>query len=422
MARAWFRGFCLLVLLVAGCGESVEGTPPDPDYDVLMSAGKQALEAGQGDDAYVYFAEADRVRPGDAQANFGLVLADFLQIVNFADQGVNFAGALSPDESGAAAKSLAKSTAKSAAKSDDHGSVADEVAPGPGRVIQMFIDQIFDDHLDLMIGHLETAIADESLTFEVGPIPLRFQGEEFLVFSGTWDRADILFVDALTRFIRGGIDMALAVDLNFDFAALMDFMNLDADSMDSDEYTERLLHMIEGFLTDPEYPNFLLANPQASWRMPRAGLAFGQGAIHLAEALESVSDPEGPLGYDDANGNGVRDEGEGYVLGNLDPMTDDLMMWMPLVTQALNLAGASFWDETELDIDPDASNAFDLAALNAEWPDDFILPPILPTTSIDLGAFFRNPDAAAFKGALTDIVVCLDYPGTIFDTLACLTH
>ncbi|MCC6157769.1 MAG: hypothetical protein IT350_06920 [Deltaproteobacteria bacterium] len=418
MARAWIHGFCLILLLAAGCGESIEGTPPDPDYDVLMSAGKQALEDGQGDDAYVYFEEADRVRPGDAQANFGLVLADVLQIVNFADQGVNFAGALSPDESGAAAKSAVKS----GSDSGDHGSVADEVAPGPGRVIQMFIDQIFDDHLDLMIGHIDTAIADDSLTFEVGSIPLRLQGEEFLVFSGTWDRADILFIDAVTRFLRGGIDMALAVDLNFDFAALMDFMNLDADSMDADEYNERLLHMIEGFLTDPEFPNFLLANPQAEWRMPRAGLAFGQGALHLAEALATVSDPDGPLGYDDANGNGARDTGEAYILGNLDPMSDGLMMWMPLVVEMLNLAGASFWDETELDIDPEASNAFDLSALNDVWPDDFVLPPILPTTSIDLGAFFRNPDANAFKDALTDIVVCLDYPGTIFDTLACLTH
>lgn len=414
MARAWIGGLCLVLLLVAGCEESVEGTPPDPDYDVLMSAGKRALEDGQGDDAYVYFEEADRVRPGDAQANFGLVLADFLQIVNFADQGVNFAGALSPDESGAAAKSLAKSGGQ--------GNVADEMAPGPGRVIQMFIDQIFDDHLDAMIGHLDTAIADESLAFEVGSIPLRFQGEEFLVFSGTWDRADILLIDGLARFMRGGIDMALAVNLNFDFAALMDFLNLDAGSMDSAEYTERLLHMVEGFLTDPEYPDFLLANHQASWRMPRAGLAFGQGAFHLAEALDTVSDPEGPLGYDDANGNGARDEGEVYFLGNLDPMPDDLMAWMPFAIRALELAGASFWDETELDIEPAASNAFDLSALNDEWPNDFILPPILPATSIDLGAFFRNPDANAFKEALTDIVVCLDYPGSIFDTLACLTH
>lgn len=414
MARARLGGLLLVMLLAMGCEESVEGTPPDPDYDVLMAAGKQALEAGQGDDAYVHFEEANRVRPGDAQANFGLVLADVLQIVNFADQGVNFAGALSPDESGAAAKSGGKAA--------DHGSVTDGMVPGPGRVIQMFIDQIFDDHLDLMIGHIDTAIADETLTFEVGPIPLRFQGEDILILSGTWDRPDILFIDAITRFLRGGIDMALAVDLNFDFAALMDFLNLDADSMGEGEYTERLLHMIEAFLTDPEYPNFLLANPQAEWRMPRAGLAFGQGMFHLAEALETVSDPEGPLGYDDANGDGARDDAEAYVLGNLDPMPDDLMMWMPLAVEALKLAGASFWDETALDIDPDVSNALDLSALNDEWPEEFLLPPILPATSIDLGAFFRNPDASAFKDALTDIVVCLDYPGTIFDTLACLTH
>lgn len=396
--------------LCAGCAERIEGTEPDPNYDVLMSAGKQSLEDGRGDLAYLRFIEAERLRPDDPAASFGLLLSDAQQLVHFADEFVNLLSAFSPDSAGASAKTLPEDN------------VANGMEPGTGRVVAMFLDLIFDDFLDEMVIHAEAAVADPDLQFEVGAVPLSFADQTLLTFNGDWTRDDIVLLAGSAHMLRAFMDMLLSVDLNFDIAALLDFLKLDAASLPEGEYFDRLIEMVQLFLTDPRYPNFLLANHQADTRMPRAGIQWGYFCDHTAWSLSHLDDAAGPVGFTDVNGNGVREKGEPVRLGDLDPTSDSLTPAVDVLIPLMEMLAASFWDYTDLDIDPDASNAVDLSELNDELPDDGIFAFLqLPETSIDVGAFFRNPDAAALKGSISGVVDCLSRPLSLVPMLICLT-
>ncbi len=399
----------ILATILAGCAATEEGDEPDPSYDVLMASGKDALEEGDGYNAYILFTEADRLRSRDPEANLGIMISDLLQIVNLIDQIIYFGGEM-------ALTDLPETEAVMRAKQWDDGPPM-----GAGDQIDVLLMQIFDERLEEMVTTGEIAKSDANINFTINSIPLNFQGEAILNLPGNWEKSDVLFFLAVSRLIQSGIDIFLSIDLNFDFGLVMDTMSTDFEVLETSQIIDLVVDLLYAMLTDEENSDFLLENDEAAVRMPKAGINLGTAAEEMLTAFEDLRHPDGPLGYVMEIDNGVHDPSEAYVIGDMAPFSDDLMLVMPELLDILDQVRISLYDGTEMDTDPLAPNYFDLAAFNPVLT-QLGVPELIsiPDYPVDLGGTFTNPEPEQFKETLTSLVGCLEDSGALIPTITCI--
>ncbi|MCZ7582510.1 MAG: hypothetical protein M5R36_03790 [Deltaproteobacteria bacterium] len=131
---------------------------------------------------------------------------------------------------------------------------------------------------------MNAAVADPDLVFKVGEIPVYFQGAPIMTLRGDWQAGDAQWLAAIARSFRALVDWVLSVDLDFDFAPLMNYILLDKTDFTKAEQDELLYDLLYTLVTDPNYPNFLLLTPEGPWRMPRVGTNLGYAAGYLSGA------------------------------------------------------------------------------------------------------------------------------------------
>ena len=226
--------------------------------------------------------------------------------------------------------------------------------------------EIFDELLDDYVEAMDLALIDPNLIFEVGPIPIVFQSETILLLKGNWEYPDIIFFDVFARLLRTGIDLALSINLDFNFPLIMDFLLGEKTGLTIQEMADELIVTAHALLTDPENPDFLLLTEEGAWRMPRSGINLGLALDHLLCALDTVWDPVGPLGYIVQVDNGIHDPSEPYSYGSVEPLGPEIMNLMPSFMVILEAMKESLWDHTEMDVDPENDNPFDQALFNLE--------------------------------------------------------
>jgi len=410
--RTFLVGVFLLVLLFSACSEREEGTKPDPGYDTLIESGKRALEVGDGKQAVIFFEEAARIRPGDSQANLGIGISIFLQIITFADEAIDFATGFGDDGSSETEGE------KGDFKRDRDWTYDPE--RGTGDVIDLFIREIFDELMDDYVEAMDLALIDPNLIFEVGPIPIVFQSERILLLKGNWEYPDIIFFDVFARLLRTGIDLALSINLDLNFPLIMDFLLGEKTGLTLQEMADELIVTVHALLTDPENPDFLLLTEEGAWRMPRSGINLGLALDHLLYALDTVWDPVGPLGYIVQVDNGIHDPSEPYSYGSQEPLGPEIMNLMPSFMVILEAMKESLWDHTEMDVDPENGNPFDPALFNLVLQETFLGSFLeIPSKPVDLGAFFLAPDFEGTKEKMVGSLECILDATGLFDLLGC---
>jgi hypothetical protein len=399
-----------LLAVLMGCAATEEGDPPDPSYDVLMDSAKAALETGDGYQAYIWFCEANRLRPMDSQANLGIMLSDLTQLLNLVDQFIYFGGEMAQ-------------TAPPEDETQLYAKQWDDVEMGAGDQIDALVMQIFDERLEEMVVAGQVAKVDPAMLFTISAIPLNFQGEEILSLPGNWDSADVHFFLAVGRAIQSVMDIFLSMDLNFDFGLVMDLLATDFSVLETSQVIDLVVDVFYTMLTDADNPDFLLGNDEAATRMPKSGLNLAMAAEEIITAFDTLYDPAGPLGYVETIDNGVHDPSELYVIGNMAPMSAEMTALMPELLDVLEQARMSLLDGTEFDVDPSLPNTFDLSSLNVILK-GFGVPELLsiPSYPVDLGAVFNDPHPEELKDTLTSLLGCLHNSAALIPTVVCIVE
>jgi hypothetical protein len=110
-AARWTWALLLLVML-AGLLAACEKKETEPTASEWIARGKDLLEKGDGASAYLAFQEALKIRSGDLQAHYGVVLADVQQfaetiaLLTSLTAGTDDAAATPPDQASAICQKL----------------------------------------------------------------------------------------------------------------------------------------------------------------------------------------------------------------------------------------------------------------------------------------------------------------------------
>jgi len=386
-----------LILLLGLSACTIQNGEESPEkFDQLMRAGKRALAAGDGPQAQKLFAQALKVEPSNSSASLGLVLADVLKLLQFADDIVTFV-------------------------IDIGGTfTAAEEVPNPGglvpsntldQTIHHFVKQIFEPLLDEMLSALDDALADPEISLNLQALPLSFGGSQFADLAGNWAAADVTWLAAVTRLLQGLVDILQGSNMNFDIGAVLESQTvhylINGQPLDLYDTVDEVLELVLFILNDPNYPDFLLPLPDAEWRFERAqrnlalALYWGVGVWYMVET-QPAPEASGILSYQDLNGNRKREANEPFIFNEA-----VFPAWLMTALPALRAIGwkaqAAMAEGTDLDSTPDVYETFDLASFNMLL-NAAHLPALIPSTPVDFAAWFAAPTTAETKQTISDLL------------------
>ncbi|MCZ7582509.1 MAG: hypothetical protein M5R36_03785 [Deltaproteobacteria bacterium] len=118
--------------------------------------------------------------------------------------------------------------------------------------------------------------------------------------------------------------------------------------------------------------------------------------------------------------NDVHDPSERFFFADLDPVSEDLMVFYPEFLLLLDMFQRSLWEGTGLDEAPGTIDLFDPAIFNRF----LIKTPLARFVHIDadpiaLGSYFQEPRPEDFKAVLVEILECLRDAESSFEQAGC---
>ncbi len=171
----------------------------------------------------------------------------------------------------------------------------------------------------------------------------------------------------------------------------------------------QIVYLIDDILNDPAYPDTLRIDPDYMDRVADSRLYMGTGFIGLKKALDETrlrgsGQDVYALSYVDENSNGQYDDGEPITFGDMDPLEGEDLKLLNAIAAVLYDLGAAFLDRTELDVDPDNPNPFNLDSLNAilnaiGWPS--LIPGFI---TIDIADVYENLEPDSIRDFLQTLV------------------
>ena len=354
-----------------------DDTEPEPKCpEDEMKEGKGFLAQGNGDAARAVFLSVLEDYPECIEADFGIALAEQLRLYKIIDELLSYL--FDPFD-------------------EEKGTV------DAGAIIVDYLDNLIEPIIVDILNRLAICREEESFEFDQEWLPFRILGLEFLVYTGQYDHGDVLLQSAEFMLLEAAIDTILSVDLGFDIEIILDHA-MSWGSMDMISIVIDVIDMVIELLEDPDFPNFLALREEGYVRMPQAGLEMGYAMDFYFQAIdeirtESQDESHDVTGCADRNGNGMCDADE-FIHGIFYSLPSDLHLELQQVELALRV---SYWDVTELDIDPDNPNPFSLDRLNPILR-YFGLPALLPALDINFGDLYANPDPEGIRQSLTKIL------------------
>ena len=367
----------------------------NPSLDEIIAIGKGYLKENKGVDAADAFKAAREKCEHSTDANFGLMLAHTMQFVNLADQLVEMLGSLF--------YTLPPNTA-----TGEPGMIVQGQSEPLGDYIQEYladtVEKDFDENERLFLQLDE----EEEFLFKIKYYKVIFGGDSLIRFAGEFDKTDLYLFGAVTSLMETLLDIIQAHDINFDLAGLevpeMDFTN------DPLGAIQGILDLIEGLLTDPEFPDFLKVQGEDGFiRMQGAGINIGNAfdrAARMFDQLGTETDYQfdDQVRYFDVEKNNKYDS-------QIDPVIiADLITLEPGLAPILkNLCidlSTAFWEDSQFDVHPYKKDTLNLGMFN-----DLLIfmgvinKPLLPEwLGVNVGEFFANPSVDGLRTLLFAII------------------
>lgn len=357
-----------------------DDTPePSCPADDLETA-KAFLSAGNADAARALFQAILEEYPACSDAYFGVALADQLRLVDILDELLYLL--LDPIEK--------------------------KTTIDVGAVIADYAENLLEPITVEILENLAACAGDEALHFLLDNLTLAVRGLDVLVYAGEYDHGDVLLQQGEFTMFAAALNTILAADLSFDFQIVLDHA-ANWEGMGTTDLILDILAMLLEIIDDPNFPEFLSLREGGLERMAEAGRQMGFAFQYLHDATawlqaEPIDDIRDVTGCSDRNDNG-RCEGDEFLHGLMYSLPADLHAGLREVDLALR---DSYWDGTELDVDPEAANFFRLSEFNRVLR-YFGLPPLLLPIPIDFGGLYTDPDPEALKDTLRLIIQAVQW-------------
>ena len=266
--------FFLIALFLGSCGTSDTPSKQADAIKPYIDKGKVFLEQGQYAAAKAKFQYVlHNIDFSNPEANYGFVIADFLDFSDIIRTISSLSGSLS------------------SMSEDENLFIRDMVHD-----LLMDLYKKFDE----IDKHLLFVMGDPSVEFNLGstPVYLSSATTPTLDLGGEWDRADAFLLDAIAQAVKGVLNFALSIDLRGDFIGAYDYINqIGMNNLNLSKIMNILVYLLNTPVAGESEPNFLGLDPdggKARWE--QAGLNFATALQNLTFAfyLSGIeTDPQG---------------------------------------------------------------------------------------------------------------------------------
>lgn len=391
LVALWVLLSFLFSICIISCGDDEDD---NPTYDEIVQIGKEYLMENKGAAAAEAFGEARKLDVEGTDANFGLVLAHVMQLVNLADMLVDMFSSLLLTQGPEPESQMAPAAPQFK---------ADPI----GDYIQEFLGDTLVRDFAESDAIFEQMAAGDDFVFDIEYYDIIFSGEAILAFGGQFDKTDLYLFGAVASAMNAVVDIVMSHDINFDFENLtiptMDFTN------DPIGAILGIVDLLEGLLTDPNYPNFLYLKDDGTATMQDAGVSLGNLFDRFAGTFEQLAretDDQGDdqFKYYDTNKNNHYDSALDPVqIATLITIDPDLAMVLKGLGENLRFV---FWEGSVKDPNPYSIDKLNLAMFNDLMIYLGVLQrPILPDwLGVNLGEFFADPSPDGIRSMLFTLI------------------
>ena len=362
------------------CDESV--------HDPLIVLGKESIGDQDPETAYDYFVDAVSACPNSADAQMGMIIADFQWILFWIHETFD-SPPTGPDGTGPALQEIVES----------------ELMP------------LAEDCIELA----DALSAEAPKTrFYLSKAPMWYQGEHLaLEMPGEWDIYDAANAEAFAQVVLGVSKILLSLNMAWDDQLFANNPLPDGSDIFTaiGHYADLLLQMYD----DPNYDAFLTLETGGDVTMSEAGVALGQGLFAIKGNVfgmrDEVDDQEDDVaGYVDENDNGQWDPGEPFKLPFFGAMSRDTNLLALDLFYMIEALGKSILDGGPGDINPDRPDWFWLSKLNFILELTDVLDPTnpirLPPIPLPVGVIFYHVGANGWRTlaeVLTEVLANLSF-------------
>ena len=364
-----------------------------PNVDELIEEGEYWLSVPDGDRARLYFLEALEIIPDHPEAMYGLVLSDTVHTTDVISILTDYIMSL---DYGGPVKGEKPSS--------------DDLLNG---ILQRVLDGLLVERADELIEYAElTGLAGGE--FDHDGIPIYINYENVATLSTEFDQPELYAASAMAGVLSGLVYHLYSVNLDFDIShafRLVEFF--DFGNASTEEILAVIVEVGLAILTDPAFPDFLTITEQGAENFQEAGMRLGDGLsqwllVFPAIKAETDDQTDDVMGYVDANGNYIYDEGEHFFIPHFGELDDEAMtLNKQILALVMGLRG-SFYDYTDKDLDPDNPNPFQLELLKPIFTALGLPAWIIPNMELDIGSWYLDPAGSGLKDTLITILRIID--------------
>ena len=351
-----------------------------------LDDGRWWLGAADGTRAREYYRDALEVAPNCREAIYGNALANGHHVVSVFGVVYDYIRSL---EYGGPVKATVTDS--------------DDIING---IVAVVVDGFLNERAVECMEYADKAV-DVDATFEHESIPIFIAFTEEAELAGTFEDAELQAFKAFSGIFSGLLLHLTAVDLDLDISSVFRLTDVDT-SLPTDVVVAGFVDIIMDLLTDPGYPDFLTIPAENAEVFKEAGLQVGDGLnawLATFEAIEAGTgdQTERVIGYDDANDNGVYDQGEAYVFPHYGALDQEQMEWALALLPVMESLRDSFWDGTVSDVDPNNPNPFQANTLNGVL-NLLGIPSLIPASlTLDIGAMYVDPAGTGLRDFLVTV-------------------
>ncbi|MDP8224051.1 MAG: hypothetical protein P9L99_11885 [Candidatus Lernaella stagnicola] len=368
-------------------GDDDDDTPSPED---LIAEGRYWLQAGEPERARVSFLAALEFDPENAEAHYGVTLSGGLRYWELISL---ISGFLVDPENG---------------HTNPEGLAAKDIDINRElirQIIAFLQDGVFGPVAETTRASSDWLAEHGDPPFYIEDVPVTWVVETVAWLGEEFDGAERLGCTAIANIFDGfgGSLLALEFDYNISYIMEVDFNG------DVIEIIAAVVDFLDEMLTAPGYPNNFMIDEDMIDLVHESRLYLGSGMVGLKATLRSLrsetdDQADDVIAYDDANENGVFDDGEAYMLPGYGTLNAEDMALVAALEDALFDLGRAFLDRTDLDLEPGVDNPFHASSLNGLLS-VLGVPPLIPDfLTVNVADFYENLEPDSIRNFLETLV------------------